>query len=443
MTVRPGNLNRLRPTLPARNPSAALAPPSVRAFSIWGWNITGGRGNKSEPAPAEKAETSSTTSTPPASETTSTTTGTVSTPDGAAAAATPAPDAPAEAVSSGAEAIDAVAPNLAAELAEIPETFGYLKALGLDYGWGPSTLVEYLLESIHLYTGLPWWASVVTAAVAIRAVLFKATLGASDTAAKMNEIKPRITPLNQRMLALYQAGDTAGSLALRKEVQQIQHEHGLKPWKAMLPLIQVPIGFGCFRVMRGMSSLPVPGLESEHLLWLTDVSVNDPYFILPVLTGTMMYFSIKVRLLPPLPCFFPPIHTKYPSVVEKPALPTLTLPLWAAPCLSASPSRPPPSCPSGPVYCSSTLAPRVSGLSARHMHCSHRPSAALSKLPPCLCVRRPLRPSPKNPNYACIPRPYTIARRSPPLRTTTPSRPSRPATSTGWLPRRSATYGSR
>lgn len=33
----------------------------------------------------------------------------------------------------------------------IPEQIGYLKDLGLDYGWGPTSFVQWLIENIHVY----------------------------------------------------------------------------------------------------------------------------------------------------------------------------------------------------------------------------------------------------------------------------------------------------
>jgi len=58
-------------------------------------------------------------------------------------------------------------------------------------------------------------------------------------------------------------------------------------------LLQIPLGYGCFRVVRGMASLPVPGLMTESVSWLTDLTAPDPYFILPVATSAFLYFSLK------------------------------------------------------------------------------------------------------------------------------------------------------
>jgi YidC/Oxa1 family membrane protein insertase len=180
------------------------------------------------------------------------------------------------------------------DLSQIPEKIGYLKSLGLDYGWGPSAMVETLLESAHIYTGLPWWASAVAAALVIRLALFKGTLMASDASAKLNQLSPLVGPIRARMLECARERDNLGALKAKQELALIHESYGLKPWKAFIPMLQVPLGFGFFRVLGGMSSLPVPGLDSENLLWLTDLTIPDPFFILPLSTGLLMYLTIKV-----------------------------------------------------------------------------------------------------------------------------------------------------
>lgn len=65
-------------------------------------------------------------------------------------------------------------------------------------------------------------------------------------------------------------------------------------WRLFVPMLQVPIGFATFRLMRGMADLPVPGLDDGGFLWLTDLTQSDPYFILPIVTGIAFHLTFKV-----------------------------------------------------------------------------------------------------------------------------------------------------
>lgn len=180
------------------------------------------------------------------------------------------------------------------DLSEVPKQLGYLKNLGLDYGWGFSTMMEQALESLHIYGGLSWCASVVAVAVLVRLALIKPVLTASDVSAKLNHVKPIVTPIRERMLKCVREQDNHGALKAKQELAVVHEQYKLKPWKAFVPMLQIPLGFGCFRVMRGMAQLPVPGLEEESFLWISNVTAGDPYFILPVMTGAMMFMAIKV-----------------------------------------------------------------------------------------------------------------------------------------------------
>ncbi|EFW16083.1 Mitochondrial inner membrane protein oxa1 [Coccidioides posadasii str. Silveira] len=198
-------------------------------------------------------------------------------------------------VDNGVQTIEALSDgsNPALDLSQVPAKLGYLKELGLDYGFGPSSLIETLLESIHIYAGLPWWGSTIAAAVFIRVALFKFNLNASDMSAKLRRMQPITKPLQERMLKAVREGNNLEGLKLKQEMAMIREQHGVKMWKTFVPMLQIPLGFGFFRVLRGMSSLPVPGLLSEQFLWLNDITLSDPFFILPLVTGGSMYFAIK------------------------------------------------------------------------------------------------------------------------------------------------------
>ncbi|KAK9546035.1 hypothetical protein V6Z96_001043 [Aspergillus fumigatus] len=181
----------------------------------------------------------------------------------------------------------------AADLSSIPEHIGYLKDLGLDYGWGPSSIIQFFIEHIHIWGGLPWWASVVGTGILLRLALLYPTLGAVDTSTKMLNIKPVTEPLRQQMIMRGKEGNQIEMLKLRAEIQKLHQEQGIVAWKSFIPMLQIPFGFGCYRVVKGMAALPVPGLTLESVAWLKDLTVADPYFILPAASALFMYLSIR------------------------------------------------------------------------------------------------------------------------------------------------------
>ncbi|KAF7116354.1 hypothetical protein CNMCM5793_004520 [Aspergillus hiratsukae] len=188
-------------------------------------------------------------------------------------------------------------PNLsdlsAADLSSMPEHIGYLKDLGLDYGWGPSSIMQFIIEHIHMWGGLPWWASIVSAGLLLRLALLYPTLGAVDTTTKMVNTKSVTEPLRQEMFMLGKEGKNMEVVKLRAEMQKVYQEHGIQWWKSFIPILQIPFGFGCYRVVNGMTHLPVPGLAMESVAWLKDLTVADPFFILPAASSLFLYLALR------------------------------------------------------------------------------------------------------------------------------------------------------
>lgn len=182
------------------------------------------------------------------------------------------------------------------DVSSIPERIGYLKDLGLDYGWGPTAVMQYVIEHIHIWTGAPWWVSIVGAGILIRILLLKPQMMAMDNGAKMQNIKHLTAPLNEKMFAAQAKDSTEGVLQARQELTALHKQHGIKVYKSFIPLLQAPFGYGVFRGVRGMAALPVPGLTNESVLWLNDLTIADPYYALPAIASLLLYCSIKVYM---------------------------------------------------------------------------------------------------------------------------------------------------
>jgi hypothetical protein len=171
---------------------------------------------------------------------------------------------------------------------------GFLKELGLDYGWGTTAMMETLLETVHINAGTPWWASIGLSLLIVRLLLLKSYLAAADTSARNQLIAEYNAPIMARMRVAQSNRDQAGMQKAYKEMSDLRASAGVKYWKLFLPFLQIPIGFGAFRLMRGMSYLPVPGLDTGGPLWMQDLTVSDPLFILPIATAASYWYTFKV-----------------------------------------------------------------------------------------------------------------------------------------------------
>ncbi|KAF8250639.1 hypothetical protein K440DRAFT_639149 [Wilcoxina mikolae CBS 423.85] len=176
-----------------------------------------------------------------------------------------------------------------------PGTMGYLHSLGIDFGWGTSTMIQTLLESIHVYGGLPWWGAIMASVLLVRTIQFPFYCKMSSNTARMKEANPLLAPITKQLQAAQKRSDTAEMLRQRQEMQNMLKIAGVDRRWLLFPITQIPIFYGFYKTLREMSELKVPALTTDGLGWFTDLSVADPTYILPAaasaLVGLQIYFG--------------------------------------------------------------------------------------------------------------------------------------------------------
>lgn len=60
------------------------------------------------------------------------------------------------------------------------------------------------------------------------------------------------------------------------------------------PLVQLPMFISFFFAIRGMAYLPVESFKTGGYLWFQDLTLYDPYFVLPFICSFSMLASIEV-----------------------------------------------------------------------------------------------------------------------------------------------------
>ncbi|KAI0017131.1 hypothetical protein F4780DRAFT_772471 [Xylariomycetidae sp. FL0641] len=168
---------------------------------------------------------------------------------------------------------------------DMPERIGYLKELGLEFGFGPTAMCEWALEHIYIYTGLPWWATIATLAAAYRVIMFKPTMTATKHQSRLALLQknPEYAKVKAEFdQSMFQTKDKTRMLLTRQKLSAMTKEAGANPFYSFIHFLTIPFSFGTFRILRSMSSIPVPTLETGGILWFTDLTTHDPYYILPL-----------------------------------------------------------------------------------------------------------------------------------------------------------------
>lgn len=141
-----------------------------------------------------------------------------------------------------------------------------------------------LLTYIHNFLGNWGWAIVVLT-ILIRLVLFPLTYKGMVSMNKMKALSPKMKEL--------QAKYKGDKQKLNAHMMELYKKHGANPMGGCLPMVlQIPVFFAIYRVLQNAVELK----GAPWILWIHDLAVMDPYFVLPVLMGASMF--LQQRLAP-------------------------------------------------------------------------------------------------------------------------------------------------
>lgn len=171
-----------------------------------------------------------------------------------------------------------------------PKEYKVLKAIdpllvdALEYGWFTfiAAPMFWLLQWLHALVG-NWGFAIILVTILSRIALYPLSYKGMVSMQKLKAVAPEIKEIQKK-----HKGDpqkmNAATMALYKK-------HGANPLGGCLPLLlQIPIFFSIYRVL--LNSIELQG--ADFMLWITDLSEMDPYFVLPVIMGVTMYYQQKI-----------------------------------------------------------------------------------------------------------------------------------------------------
>lgn len=174
-----------------------------------------------------------------------------------------------------------------------PQEYDRLEAVGRSrdlehvnpYGWRwmrpiirPLVgIVMVVLEWLHGFLGLAYGWVLIVFGVAMRVVLFP--LYQKSMRAQLAQMQ--VQPLMKDLQTRYKDDPQK----LQSEMMKLYKEHNVNPLAGCLPmLLPMPILFALFFVFQ--STIAFRGVP---FLWLPDLSLKDPYYIIPLLMGASMF----------------------------------------------------------------------------------------------------------------------------------------------------------
>ncbi|MFQ3219250.1 MAG: YidC/Oxa1 family membrane protein insertase [Paraglaciecola sp.] len=157
--------------------------------------------------------------------------------------------------------------------------------LTVDYGflWWISQPLFTFLQFIHSLVG-NWGFSIILITIVVKGAMYPLTKAQYGSMAKMRALKPKMDALKERY------GDDKQKM--QQAMMEMYKKDKVNPMGGCFPLLlQMPIFLALYWVLLESVELR----HADFFLWITDLSVKDPYFVLPILTGLSMYFLQKLQ----------------------------------------------------------------------------------------------------------------------------------------------------
>jgi len=165
--------------------------------------------------------------------------------------------------------------------------------LDLTVDYGALTIIAkpifWLLEQFHKIFNNWGWA-IIFVTLTLKALFFRLSAASYRSMANMRKMQPKLAELKERF-----GGDKQ---KLNHAMMEMYRKEKINPLGGCLPVvIQIPVFISLYWVL--LSSVEMRG--APWILWIHDLSVPDPYYILPLVMAVSMFVQTKLNPTPPDP----------------------------------------------------------------------------------------------------------------------------------------------
>ena len=163
--------------------------------------------------------------------------------------------------------------------------------LVVDYGWlwWIAQPLFWLLTTIQSVV-VNWGIAIIVLTLLVKLAFFQLSAAGYKSMARMRKVQPRIVAIRDEY-----ANDKAKQ---SQAMMELYKKEKINPLGGCFPiLVQMPVFIALYWVL--MESVELR--QAPLALWIKDLSVMDPYFVLPILMGASMFYMQKLNPAPPDP----------------------------------------------------------------------------------------------------------------------------------------------
>jgi len=176
-------------------------------------------------------------------------------------------------------------------LSTVTDTFADANSV-VEYGWFGSIAkimlkgINFIHKNILNYGNYGW--AIILFTLFLKVLLFPLTYSSSVSMAKMQTLQPKLKAIKKKYK---NQRDPEQRKAMNAEVMALYKQEKVNPAGGCLPmLLQLPILWGFFRLL----AVSINVRHEPWILWIKDLSLKDPYYILPILMGVTQIILQKM-----------------------------------------------------------------------------------------------------------------------------------------------------
>jgi YidC/Oxa1 family membrane protein insertase len=154
--------------------------------------------------------------------------------------------------------------------------------------WGPiSRVIMAILNFMYSLIGNYGFAIMIFALL-IKVIFFPLSRQMIMSQHKMQMIQPELKKIQQKYKDDQQR--------LNQEMMHLYKTYKVNPFTGCLPLlVQMPIFFALFRTL----TTSIEFRQASFIFWITDLSLKDPFYVLPISMGVMMLIQSLTTTIDP------------------------------------------------------------------------------------------------------------------------------------------------
>jgi YidC/Oxa1 family membrane protein insertase len=165
-----------------------------------------------------------------------------------------------------------------------------LKALGhnlhrtVDFGMFSFLAIPilWLLKKFYFF-GDNYGLAIILLTLLIRLITFPLQFSSLKGMKRMQKLQPEIQKIKDRY--------KDDPVSMQRETMDLFKRHKVNPLSGCFPLLlQMPVFFALYSVLYNSVEL----LHAPFYFWITDLSLKDPYYVLPVLMTASMFMQQKI-----------------------------------------------------------------------------------------------------------------------------------------------------